>query len=84
MQEVLQKKIDRLNSTVRENVTNVRVVKSFVREDFEINKFEKDNADLKNSGMRAVKVMISFPYLSHSKSVKSERFTSNIVCSVLL
>ena len=30
---ILQKKIDKLNSTVRENVTNVRVVKSFVRED---------------------------------------------------
>ncbi len=55
---IMQKKIDKLNSTVRENVTNVRVVKSFVREDFERDKFEADNADLKNSGMRAVKVMI--------------------------
>lgn len=55
---IMQKKIDRLNSTVRENVTNVRVVKSFVREEFEIDKFENDNAELKNSGMRAVKVMI--------------------------
>ncbi len=55
---VMQKKIDKLNSTIRENVTNVRVVKSFVREDHEIAKFEEDNADLKNSGMRAVKVMI--------------------------
>ena len=56
--EKLQKKVDKLNSTVRENVTNVRVVKSFVREDYEIDKFETDNADLKNSGMNAVKVMI--------------------------
>ena len=56
--EKLQKKVDKLNSTVRENVTNVRVVKSFVREDYEINKFSADNADLKNSGMRAVKVLI--------------------------
>ncbi len=56
--EKLQKKVDKLNSTVRENVTNVRVVKSFVREDYEIDKFEEDNADLKNSGMNAVKVMI--------------------------
>ncbi len=55
---LMQKKIDRLNSTVRENVTNVRVVKSFVREDHEIDKFEAANADLKNTGMRAVKVMI--------------------------
>ncbi len=55
---IVQKKIDKLNSTVRENVTNVRVVKSFVREDFETEKFEEDNAALRNSGMRAVKVMI--------------------------
>lgn len=56
--QLLQKKVDKLNSTVRENVTNVRVVKSFVREDYEVDKFESDNADLKNSGMNAVKVLI--------------------------
>ncbi len=55
---LMQRKIDKLNSTVRENVTNVRVVKSFVREDFETDKFERDNSDLKETGMRAVKVMI--------------------------
>ena len=63
--EKLQKKVDNLNSTVRENVTNVRVVKSFVREDYEIEKFSKDNADLKNSGMNAVKVLIwSMPVMN--------------------
>ncbi len=55
---IMQKKIDKLNSTVRENVTNVRVVKSFVREDYEKEKFSADNTDLKNAGMSAVKVMI--------------------------
>jgi len=56
--EVMQKKIDKLNSTVRENVTNVRVVKSFVREDHEIDKFAYDNGELKNAGMNAIKVVI--------------------------
>ena len=56
--QLVQKKIDKLNSTVRENVTNVRVVKSFVREDYETDKFETDNKDLKDTGMHAVKVMI--------------------------
>ncbi len=56
--EKMQKKIDKLNSTVRENVTNVRVVKSFVREDNEIEKFKEANADLKSAGMNAVKIMI--------------------------
>lgn len=55
---IMQKKIDKLNSTVRENVTNVRVVKSFVREDHEIEKFERDNLDLKQSGLNAVKIVI--------------------------
>lgn len=55
---LMQKKIDNLNSTVLENVTNVRVVKSFVREDFEETKFKKANRDLKETGMSASKIMI--------------------------
>ena len=56
--EKLQSKVDKLNSTVRENVTNVRVVKSFVREDYETEKFEEDNNALKNTALSAVKVLI--------------------------
>ncbi|MBO4423145.1 MAG: ABC transporter ATP-binding protein [Clostridia bacterium] len=55
---VMQTKLDRLNSTVQENVTNVRVVKSFVREDHETEKFHAANKDLKDSGISAAKVMI--------------------------
>lgn len=54
----MQNKIDSLNSTVQENLTNVRVVKSFVREDFEREKFSSANSELKNAGMSAMKVMI--------------------------
>ncbi len=54
----VQSKIDRLNSTVGENITNVRVVKSFVREEHETQKFNDANASLKNSSMDAYKVMI--------------------------
>ena len=56
--EKLQSRVDKLNSTVRENVTNVRVVKSFVREGYETEKFEEDNANLKNTALSAVKVLI--------------------------
>ena len=56
--EKLQKRVDKLNATVRENVTNVRVVKSFVREDYEIDKFSEDNANLKSGALNAVKVLI--------------------------
>ena len=56
--EKLQSRVDKLNSTVRENVTNVRVVKSFVREGYETEKFEEDNAALKDTALSAVKVLI--------------------------
>lgn len=55
---IMQKKIDGVNTTVQENLTNVRVVKSFVREDYENNQFRKANRDLKESGLRAINVMI--------------------------
>ncbi len=54
----VQTKIDKLNSTVGENITNVRVVKSFVREDYEKEKFNQANRELKQSGIDAYKVMI--------------------------
>ena len=54
----MQKKIDNLNSTVQENITNVRVVKSFVREDKEIDKFARANRELKDAGMSAMRIMI--------------------------
>ena len=54
----MQTKIDALNSTVQENITNVRVVKSFTRESFETEKFESANGNLKGAGMSAMKNMI--------------------------
>ncbi len=54
----VQSKIDKLNATVQENITNVRVVKSFVREEYETEKFNAANTDLKQSGISAYKVMI--------------------------
>ncbi len=56
--EMLQKKLDRLNSGIQEALTNVRVVKSFVREDFEIQKFSALNEDLKDSSLRAMRIVI--------------------------
>lgn len=57
--QALQTKIDKLNSTIRETVTNVRVIKSFVRGDFEQAKFEEANEDLKKSSLSAFRIMIT-------------------------
>ena len=54
----VQARVDGLNSTVQENITNVRVVKSFVREQDENNKFHKANGDLKNAQLRAMRIVI--------------------------
>lgn len=57
--ETMQKKLDRLNSGIQEALTNVRVVKSFVREDFEIERFSGLNGDLRDSSMRALRIVIA-------------------------
>lgn len=57
--QALQDRVDKLNSAIREALTNVRVIKSFVRDDFEKAKFEEANSGLKDSSMRAFKVMIT-------------------------
>ncbi|MBR2660857.1 MAG: ABC transporter ATP-binding protein [Clostridia bacterium] len=56
--KTVQEKVDNLNSTVQENITNVRVVKSFVREKDEIQKFGKANGDLKEAQLRAMRIVI--------------------------
>ena len=55
----MQRKLDRLKSGIQESLTNVRVVKSFVREDHEIEKFSKLNDDLKESSLRALRIVIA-------------------------
>ena len=56
--EIMQKKLDALNSTIQEVLTNVRVIKSFVREGYEEERFAKANEDLKESSLNAFKVVI--------------------------
>ena len=53
----MQAKIDGLNTDVQENLVNVRVVKSFVREDFEQQKFDTANGNLKQAGLSALRLM---------------------------
>lgn len=54
----MQSKIDRVNSTIRENLTNVRVIKSLVREKHESKKFDEANTDLMDNSLKAFNIMI--------------------------
>lgn len=55
---IMQTKIDGLNTSIQENLTNVRVVKSFVREEQQNQKFQEANRDLKKAGLSAMNVVI--------------------------
>jgi ATP-binding cassette subfamily B protein len=52
-------KYDGLNASVQENLTNIRVVKAYVREGYETNKFKKAAEALYRCAVRAEKVMVS-------------------------
>ncbi len=52
-------KYDKLNESVQENITGIRVVKSFVREDFENSKFRKSVMDLYRSFVHAEKLVVT-------------------------
>lgn len=56
--QVMQEAIDKLNSGIQEALTNVRVIKSFVREDLEEEKFKNNNNNLRDKGLSAMNVVI--------------------------
>ena len=60
----LQEKTDALNLVVQENLTGIRVVKSFVQEDYEREKFAKRNNDLRATSQKAFgMVVINMPVM---------------------
>ena len=56
--KIMQKKLDALNSNIQEMLTNVRVIKSFVRGDYEEKKFAASNEDLKQTSLSAFMTII--------------------------
>lgn len=60
----VQQKVDHLNEVVRENLINIRVVKSFVREDFQTEKFNRSNDDLRDMVIKASNILVTmFPVM---------------------
>ena len=51
------KKYDKMNESVEEDISGMRVVKSYVREDYEIEKFEKASRNVKNDFTKAEKLI---------------------------
>jgi len=60
----IQEKLDRLNQVLQENLAGVRVVKAFVRGDYEIERFERANRDLYEQSLYVMRFMsLAFPTL---------------------
>lgn len=56
--EKMMKKFDGLNATIQENLVGIRIVKAYVRGEYEEEKFTNAAADVKNAQVRAEKVII--------------------------
>lgn len=56
---IMQTKLDKMNSGIQEALTNVRVIKSFVREDYEKEKFRDANEDLQKTSIHAMNIVIA-------------------------
>jgi ATP-binding cassette subfamily B multidrug efflux pump len=64
------KKYDRLNDTVEENVGGIRVVKSFVREDYEKDKFDKASGTLYHDFVHIERILgLNLPLMSFAIDV---------------
>ncbi|AMB57973.1 ABC transporter ATP-binding protein [Microterricola viridarii] len=58
----MQKRIDRVNTVLREQLTGIRVIRAFVREPIETERFGKANAELTDTALRAGRLMaLMFP-----------------------
>ena len=55
----LQERVDDLNSIVNEDLVSIRVIKSFVREDFERDRFSQYNENLRTTALKAMDLLIN-------------------------
>ncbi len=61
----VQEKMDSLNQVLQENLTGVRVVKAFVRQEHENNRFEVSNEELYGSSLRVMRLLSFFmPFIT--------------------
>ena len=61
----VQEKLGNLNEVLQENLTGIRVVKNFVRRDYENKKFNEVNSDLMDDNIKIAQLLsISYPLIS--------------------
>ncbi|MEJ1195169.1 ABC transporter ATP-binding protein [Pseudarthrobacter sp. CCNWLW207] len=68
----MQKRIDTVNRVLREQLTGIRVVRAFVREDIETARFAQANDDVTDTALRAGRLMaLAFPVVMLVLNVSS-------------
>lgn len=68
----MQKRIDTVNRVLREQLTGIRVVRAFVREDIETGRFARANEDVTDTALRAGRLMaLAFPLVMLVLNVSS-------------
>ena len=82
------KRYDKLNESVQENVSGVRVVKSFVREDYEKEKFSTASTNLTNDFVKAEKIVaLNNPVMNtsiHLSNILVVGLGSYVICSTVV
>ncbi len=82
------KRYDKLNESVQENVSGVRVVKSFVREDYEKQKFATASNNLTNDFVKAEKIVaLNNPVMNtsiHLSNILVVGIGSFVICNTLV
>ena len=68
----MQHRLDLLNETVQENLTSIRVVKSYVREEFEKEKFKTSNDNFTKAGMNvSLRIILMQPAMMLGVSIST-------------
>ncbi|MCP3740904.1 ABC transporter ATP-binding protein [Rossellomorea sp. BNER] len=62
--KTVQQKLDSVNEVIRENLTGIRLIRVFLRKNFEIDRFKQSNQKLKNNTTKALRLMeVTLPIL---------------------
>jgi ATP-binding cassette subfamily B protein len=69
---LMQVRIDKVNKVLREQLTGIRVVRAFVREDVEVKRFKKANEEVTDTALRAGRLFaLMFPIVMLVLNVSS-------------
>lgn len=55
--KTLQKKVDKVNQVLREKLMGIRVIRAFVKDDYEARRFDKANKDLTQTALKVNRIM---------------------------